>query len=170
MLILLLLSSLQVAKAAKDVKVKNWRCSLERGKLGKGLAMFLLIPLLGWAMLVFVTVLLLLSCSCTMFALVLCNVPKGHTSNPHCKVWIRSAFLVLFSFPWLVWPNPPTNLPAIWPVCHEIRANLGCCSFLCVYTPGQTSLHLFLLVPILNLLALPITHFAGQIHLVQSLL
>ena len=40
--------------------------------------MFLLIPLLGWVMLVFAIVLLLLSHSCTMFAIVVCNVPKGH--------------------------------------------------------------------------------------------
>ena len=96
MLILLLLSSLQVAKAAKDAREKTERCSLARGKLGKGLAMFLLIPLLGWAMLVFVAVLPLLSCSCTIFALVLCNVPKVHTSNLCCKVWIRSAFYSAF--------------------------------------------------------------------------
>ena len=61
MLVLLLLSSLQVTKAARAAKEKTERCSLEQAKLGKGLPMLLLIYLLGWAMLMFVTVLLLLS-------------------------------------------------------------------------------------------------------------
>ena len=94
----------------KGCKEKNLRCSLDRGNLGQGLAFFLLIPLLGWAMLVFVVVLLLLSCSWTIFALMLHNVPKGQTSNWNCKVWIRSPFLMLVSCPCFVWPNPPTNL------------------------------------------------------------
>ena len=41
--------------------------------------------LLGWAILVLVSVLPLLGHSCTMFALVLHNVPKGLTSNLCCK-------------------------------------------------------------------------------------
>ena len=87
-------------------KGKNWSYSLAWRKLGKGLAMFLLIPLLGWAMLVFVAMLLLLSYNCTIFGFVLYNVPIGYTSNFHWKIRIIAEFLVHFSFPWLVWPNP----------------------------------------------------------------
>ena len=61
-------------QSCQACKEKNQRRSLKRGKLGKDLAIPLLIPLMGWAMLVFVVVLLLLSRSCTMSALVLCNV------------------------------------------------------------------------------------------------
>ena len=63
-----------VCQGCQDCKEKTSRCSLERGKLGKGLTMFLLIILLGWAMLVFAVVLPLLNQSCTMFALFLHNV------------------------------------------------------------------------------------------------
>ena len=141
-------------------------CSFERGKLGKGLAMILLILLLIWVMLVFFAVLLLLSCSCTMFSLVLHNVLQNQTSNLHCKVWIRGLFLVLIHCPWLFWPNPPTNLPEFW----RILANLGCCSYLCVYTIGPAILRPFLPLPVSNLLALLTTRFSIQICLVLSLL
>ena len=101
MLILLLLSSLQVTKpfrAAKE-KMKVEFGFSRLGKLGKHLAMFSLISLLGWAMLVFVAILMLLNCSCTMFALVLDSVLLGQTSNLGCIVWIRSPFLILIHCP-----------------------------------------------------------------------
>ena len=68
-------------QGCQDCKEKNLRHSLERDRLGKGLAIFLLIPLLCWAMLVFTVVLPLPSCSCTMFGLVLHNLPILQISN-----------------------------------------------------------------------------------------
>ena len=103
------LAGRQGCQGCKEKKIK---CILERGKLRKGLLILLLVFFLDWAMFVFVTMLLLLSCNRTIFALVLHNVPKVQTSNLCWKVYIRSPFLVIFSCPWLVWPNPPTNLPA----------------------------------------------------------
>ena len=137
--------------------------------MGKGLAIFFLIPLLGWATLMFVTILMLLSCSCSMFALVLQNVPKGHILICAEKYGLKVHFSCLFIALGFFSP-PPTNLPAFWPVCLGIMINLGCCSLLCEFSTCQTSFHLFLLVPISNLQHLLGTRFAGQIRLVLSLI
>ena len=95
-------------QCCQGCKEKNWRCGLDWGKLGKWFSSVLAN---SFARLGHVGVCLLcchyLSCSCTMFALMLCNVPKGQTSNPCWKVWIRSAFLVLIQLPWLVCPQTP---------------------------------------------------------------
>ena len=84
--------------------------------------MFLLIPFMSWAMLVFAVVLPLLSRSCTMFALVLHIVNKYQTSSLYCKVQSKSLFYMPISCTYLVWPKPSTNLLKFWPVCHEIMA------------------------------------------------
>ena len=100
------MSSLQVTNAARAAKKKNWRCRLDWAKLEKGLAIFLQILLLGWAILVFIIVLQLLNH--TMFAFVLYNLFKGQNYNLHHKIWIKSPFLMLISclYPFIPTPQP----------------------------------------------------------------
>ena len=133
--------------------------------------MFLLIPWMGWAILIFSAVLPPLSHSCTMSTLVLHIIYTKKTNfQSALKSMDYTSISRAFQLPLSCLAQTPTNLPEFWPVCHEILTNLGSCSYLCVYNIGLASLHPFLPAPVSNQLAFPMTRFAGQIHLVLSLL
>ena len=96
--------------------------------------------------------------------------------SPKLKLLIYTAkyglevhFLCLFIALDLFGPKPQANLLKFCLACNKLRANLGWCTYLCVCNIGPARLHPFFPIPVLNLLVLPVTRFASQICLIQSL-
>ena len=131
----------------------------------------MLVPFLGCAMLVLVSVFAAAKSQLHHVCPYALQCPQSSNFQSALQSVDKKVHFSCFSIAFdLFSPNPQqTYLHFGQYVMRSWLNSIAVATCVCMCNIGLASLHPFLPVPVSNLLALPITHFSGQIHLVLSL-